>query len=54
VLFGDLGDVDETLDALLELDERAEVEDLEDLAVDDLADRVVVRDAIPRIGEPAA
>ena len=49
VLLADLGDVDETLDALLELDERAEVEDLEDLAVDDLAGRVVVRDAVPRI-----
>src|SRR5262249_22969698 len=46
---GDLGDVDQALDALLELDEGAEVEDLEDLAVDDLADRIVVRDAIPRI-----
>src|SRR5690606_8206485 len=49
VLLADLGDVDETLDALLELDEGAEVEDLEDLAVDDLAGRVLVRDAIPRV-----
>src|SRR6185436_2415724 len=39
------------LDALLELDERAEVEHLEDLAVDDLADGVLVRDALPRIGD---
>src|SRR5204863_8854415 len=50
VLLADLGDVDQTLDALLELDEGAEVEDLEDLAIDDLAGRVVVRDAAPRIG----
>src|SRR6185436_17047164 len=47
----DLGDVDQALDALLELDERAEVEHLEDLAVDDLAGRVVVRDAVPWIGD---
>src|SRR5207302_6673160 len=49
VLFADLADVDQTLDALLELDERAEVEDLEDLAVDDLAGRVLVGDALPRV-----
>src|SRR6202044_623670 len=29
----------------------AEVEDLEDLAIDDLAGREVVRDAVPRIGD---
>src|SRR5215831_4439650 len=50
-LVGDLGDVHQTLDALLQLDEGAEVEDLEDLAVDDLADRVVVGDPIPRVGD---
>src|SRR5262249_43683877 len=48
-LVGDLRDVHQTLDALLELDEGAEIEDLEHLAVEHLADRVVVRDAIPRI-----
>src|SRR5689334_441417 len=50
VVLADLGHVDQALDALLQLDERAEVEHLEHLAVDDLARRVVVRDAVPRIG----
>src|SRR5690606_6665812 len=42
--------VHETLDALLQLHEGAEVEDLEDLAVDDLTSRVLVRDLVPRVG----
>src|SRR3954447_17266401 len=49
-LLRELGDVNQTLDALLDLDERAEVEHLDDLGLDDLAGRVIVRNAIPRIG----
>src|SRR6185436_19987388 len=49
-VLGELGDVDQPFHALLDLHERAEVEHLDHLGVDDLASRVVVRDAIPRIG----
>ena len=43
--------MDEALDPLLDLHEGAEVEHLDHLGLDDLADRVVVGDAIPRIGD---
>ena len=45
-----LGDVDEALDAVFELDEGAVVRDRDDLAADDGADRVLVLDLVPRIG----
>src|SRR5512138_42131 len=45
-----LGDVDEPLDAGLELDEGAEVGDLRDLALELGADRVALRQRGPRIG----
>ena len=43
-----LGDVHQTFDAVLELDERAVAHEVDDLAVDALADRVLVRDVVPR------
>src|SRR5450432_2232459 len=49
-ILGELGDVDQALDAPLDLDEGAEVQDLDHLGVDDLAHRVVVGNAIPGIG----
>ena len=45
-----LGDVDEALDAFLELDERAVVGEGDDLAADAGADRVVGRQVVPRVG----
>ncbi len=44
-----LGDVDEALDALLELDEGAVVGDRDHLAVDPRADRVLLLDVLPRV-----
>ena len=46
---GHLGDVDQTLDALLELDERAVVGDREDAAANLRADRVALGGVEPRI-----
>ena len=46
-----LGDVDQALDALLELDERAVVDHVGDLAGDLLADRVAGLDVRPRVLE---
>src|SRR4029077_1352978 len=45
-----LGDVDEALDARLELDERAVVGDVRDAALEAGADRELGLDALPRIG----
>ena len=45
-----LGHVDQALDALLELDECAVVGDRDHLALDAVADLVLVLDAFPRIG----
>src|SRR5258705_1490253 len=44
-----LGDVHQTLDARLELDERAVVSDAHDLALHPRADRVLVGDVLPRV-----
>ena len=44
-----LGDVDETLDTLFDLDEGAERDQLGDLAVDDLVDLAVLEDLLPRV-----
>ena len=49
VALGHLGDVDEALDAVAELDERAERNELGDLALDDRADREVLDEHLPRI-----
>ena len=46
-----LGDVDQALDALLELDEGAVAHDVDDLARDAGADRVLVGDVLPRAGD---
>src|SRR5690606_36500906 len=46
-----LADVDETLDALLQLDERAVVRDRHDLAAHARADRILPLDVLPRIGQ---
>ena len=45
-----LGDVDQALDALLELDEGAVAHDVDDLAGDAGADRVLLLDVFPRAG----
>ena len=45
-----LGDVDQALDALLELDEGAVAHDVDDLARDAGADRVLRLDVLPRAG----
>src|SRR5699024_714476 len=49
VALGQLGDVHETLDAVLDAHERAERHQLGDLARDDLAERVGAGDQLPRI-----
>src|SRR5581483_779734 len=49
VALGQLGDVHQTLDALLDADERAERHQLGDLARDDLADRVRAGEMAPRV-----
>ena len=46
---GHLGDVDQALDALLQLDEGAVVGDRDHLALDAVADLVLLVDALPRI-----
>ncbi len=48
---GHVGDVNETVDALLELDEGAEVRQVADLARDAAADGVLLGDALPGIGK---
>ena len=50
VVRGELGDVDEALDALQDLDERAERDDLRGPAVDVVALLVGLQHALPRIG----
>jgi hypothetical protein len=45
-----LGDVDQALDALLQLDECAVVGDRDHAALDAVADPVLLLDALPRIG----
>ena len=47
---GHLGDVDQALDALFELDEGAVAHDVDDLARDPGADRVLLLDVLPRAG----
>ena len=47
----ELGDVDEPVDALLELDERAEVGGLDDLAGDDVADLDVLGHRLDALGD---
>ena len=49
VVLGELGDVDEALDAGQDLDEGAEGDDLGDLAVDRVALLVLVQDLLPRV-----
>ena len=46
----ELGDVDQALDARLELDERAEVHDLRDLSLDHRPAGVFLGDVLPRAG----
>ena len=47
---GEFGDVDEAFDAAFDLDERTVGDEVDDLAVDLLADGVALLDAFPRIG----
>src|SRR5215216_3433223 len=49
VLLGDLGDVDQTLDPRGDPDERTERHQLGDLAIDDLAGRVLALELLPRV-----
>ena len=49
VVLGELGDVHEALDAVEDLDERAERDDLGDRALELVADVVGVDDALPRV-----
>src|SRR5579862_3099977 len=44
-----LGDVAETLDALGDFDEGAELGSAQDLAVDDVADAVLLEEGVPHI-----
>ena len=53
-LVGQLGDVDEALEALADADEGAEVDDLGDRAVDDVADLEVGHRGVPRVRLQAA
>ncbi len=46
---GHVRDVDQTVDALFDLDERAELGEVADLAVDRRADRIFLRQLVPRI-----
>jgi len=46
---GEFGDVDEAFDAAFDLDERAVGDEVDDLAVDLLADGVALLDAFPRV-----
>ena len=50
----ELGDVDQALDALVQLDERAEVGHRDDLALDDVADVVLREELVPDVGLRAA
>src|ERR1035437_186216 len=49
VALGQLGDVDQALDAVVHADERTERDQLGDLARNDLADRVGAREVLPRV-----
>ena len=49
VVVGQLGDVHEALDAVQDLDERAEGDDLRDRALELVADVVGVDDPLPRV-----
>ena len=49
VTVGELGDVHQALDAVLDGDEDTELDDLGDLALDDLAGNVGASEALPRI-----
>ena len=49
VALGHLGDVHEALDAVAQLDEHAERDELGDLALDDRADREVLDELLPRV-----
>src|SRR5690606_39048162 len=49
VALGQLGDVDQALDAVFDADERAERDELGDLARHDLADRVGAGELAPRV-----
>ncbi len=49
-----LADVDEPFEAILDADEGAEVDDLRDRAVDEVADLEVRHRRLPRIGQEAA
>ena len=51
---GHLGDVHQALDALLELDEGAVGHDVDDLALDARADRVLLLDVLPRARRSSA
>ena len=53
-LVGQLADVDQALEAVADADERAEVDELGDRAVDDVADLEVGHRGVPRIGLQAA
>ena len=50
VVRGQLGDVDQALDAGVDLDEGAERDDLGDLALDHVVHLVALDDALPRVG----
>jgi hypothetical protein len=53
-LMGQLADVDQALEPVADADERAEVDELRDRAVDDVADLEVGHGRMPRVGlEPA-
>ena len=53
-LVGQLADVDQALEAVADADERAEVDELRDGAVDDVADVEVRHRGVPRVRlEPA-
>src|SRR5580765_2068024 len=49
VTLGELGDVDQSLDAVVDADERTERDELGDLARDDLTDRVGPGEVLPRV-----
>ena len=49
VIFAQLGNVNEPVDVVLQLHERAEARELRDLAVHEIADLVFLIDLLPRI-----
>ncbi len=53
-LMRELADVDEALEAVLDADEGAEVDDLGDRAIDHVADLEVRHRRLPRVGQQAA